>query len=137
MALVSHALHRIMFASVDRYHLAQTNQEDLTVTLLVIMDWEFVSAKSSYEALSKNEFQEANSSILKHPYGNIILAVTACSLSFGGLVFLVWKVDTLFVQESDVLATRFHDTTNWKILWIRETPLKHGQTNDLEVHFVT
>ena len=108
----------------------------LSDVLRGVTGWKFTVTKDVSEAFS-HDFLEKNSAILKHPYGNILLAVIFCTLCLGGLVFLVRKQKNFFSQESDVLALLTHDAANWNILWIRELPLSHDRTNALEVHIIT
>ena len=100
-----------------------------------VTDWNFQNAENSKDAF-KGRFLEHNSTVFKHPFGNIVLALLVIILCSGGLLFLFRKANTLF-ELSDVLATCPHDTTSWKIKWIRETSPNHAQTNNVEVRFVT
>ena len=100
-----------------------------------VTDWKFIAVKDTLEAFSQ-VFLEKNSSILNHPYGNILLAGIFCTLALGALMFVVRKETKFFTQESDVLAHLPRDSANWNISWIRELPLAHDQTNDLKVHII-
>jgi hypothetical protein len=97
-----------------------------------IPDWTFTRTNSGLAAESTG-FLEANSSILKHPFGNITMSIIVCVICLGGLTFLVLKGQRVFAQESDILAVRFDDTTEWKILWIREQSSTQLGRHDLQV----
>ena len=101
-----------------------------------IIHWKFIVIKDLGDAHGFG-FLEKNTSILKHPYGNIIFSLIVCTLCTAELAFLVWKLKKLFVEESDVLAFHSYDTTSWTVSWARELSSNYDQTNDLEVRIIT
>ena len=104
----------------------------LSDVLRGITGWKFTKTIDGIEAV-RTGFLETNTSILKHPFGNITMGIFICILCLGGLAFLFLKGQRVFAQESDILAVQFHDTTEWKMLWIRERSSIQPARHDFQV----
>ena len=66
--------------------------------------------------------------------GNISFSLTVCVLCLIALTFIVWKENTLFLKESDILAVKQYGTTNWQILWSQDQYFHGYQADDLQVY---
>ena len=97
-----------------------------------VTKWKFTRRKDIYEAASHG-FVEKNSALIKHQHGNVFFSIAVSLVSLIVLVFLLIKLKKLFVQASDVLATRTDDTTSWAIGWNPEISSTNGQANETEV----
>ena len=100
-----------------------------------VTSWNFIRMEKFHDYMERG-FIESDSSILKYPFGNVIFAITVCIVCMGVLIFLVSNLNKLFIQHSDALAFRSHDSTKWEMLWIRDQPIRRRQTEDHQVFII-
>lgn len=84
-----------------------------------VINWEFTTSLDKASDSAVNAYLETNTSITKHPFGNILFAIVISILNLMALLFLFLKHEHLFSRESDIIGSKSYDEENWKIFWIR------------------